>query len=75
MTKYPNKLVAASYDASHVKLTRDERDRTKERVAYTNLYVEKLPYAFTRQDVLDLFSKYGTVIDVKVKKPTSNVIL
>jgi RNA recognition motif-containing protein len=77
MNKYPNRLSVSMYDSSHVKLTKEERDRTKtrERQSYTNLFIDKLPYAFGRQDVLDLFSKFGTVLDVKIKKPTSNVQL
>jgi len=76
MTKYPNRLSVAFYDASHVKMSKEERERTKERPSYTNLYVEKLPFQFGRQDVLDLFSKYGPVVDVKLKKPSqSNVPL
>jgi len=53
-------------------MTKQERERTKERQTYTNLYVEKLPYAFERQNVLDLFGRYGTVVDVKLKKPSSS---
>jgi len=37
------------------------------------LYVEKLPFAFTETDVFNLFSKHGTVLTVKMKKPQSNV--
>lgn len=44
MAKYPNRLVVANYDASHVKMSKEERERTKERPSYTNLYVEKLPF-------------------------------
>jgi len=77
MAKFPNKLSVAVYDQSHVKLTKEQqRERTKERQQqFTNLYVEKLPYAYTQKDVFELFSKYGTVLDVKMKKPTSNVQL
>jgi RNA recognition motif-containing protein len=37
------------------------------------LYIEKLPYAFEEKDLVELFSKYGTVLSVKIKKPNSNV--
>ena len=75
MTKYLNRLQVAKYEEEHQKMTKAERERTKERQTHTNLYVEKLPYAFTSQNVYELFAKYGTVLDVKVKKPDSNVKL
>jgi RNA recognition motif-containing protein len=58
-------------------LTKEERDRTKtrEKINHTNLFVEKLPYIFKEEDVLNLFQKYGTVLEVKIKKPNSNVQL
>lgn len=48
MNRYPNRLSVAKYDNQHVKLTKQERERTKtrERINYTNLFVEKLPYVF-----------------------------
>ena len=73
MVKYPNRLRVEMYSASHVKLTKEERERTRERPSnFTNLFVDKLPYAFERQDVLDLFSQYGQVLDIKMKKPTKS---
>ena len=64
------------YDDKYVKITKDERERTKTRERqnhqFTNLFVDKLPYAFGQQDVLTLFSKYGTVLDVKMKKPVKS---
>jgi RNA recognition motif-containing protein len=75
MTHYPNRLNVTMFEPAHVKMTKQEREKTKERQVFTNLYVEKLPYAFTQQDVFDLFSKHGTVLDVKMKKPQSNVAL
>jgi len=43
-------------------MTKAERETSKQRAEFTNLFVEKLPYAFQEQDVLDLFGKYGTVL-------------
>lgn len=55
-------------------MTKTDREKTKERVqGFTNLYIEKLPYAFEEKDLVELFSKYGTVLSVKIKKPNSNV--
>jgi RNA recognition motif-containing protein len=31
MTKYPNRLQVAEYNSTHIKMTKEERDRTKER--------------------------------------------
>ena len=56
-------------------MTKEQRDKTKERGPFTNLWVEKLPYAFQEKDVYELFSQYGTVASVKVKKPQTNVRL
>ena len=75
MKKYPNKLSVTMFDPEHVKLTKAEREKTKERINFTNLYVEKLPYTYSEKDVYDLFSKHGSVLSVKVKKPQSNVPL
>lgn len=50
-------------------MTKAERDNSKARNDFTNLYVDKLPYAFQETDVFNLFSKYGTVVTVKLKKP------
>lgn len=47
MSKYLNRLQVAKYEEEHQKMTKAERERTKERQTHTNLYVEKLPYAFT----------------------------
>ena len=77
MNRYPNRLSVTKFDDHHIKLTKEERDRTKtrEKVNHTNLFVEKLPYIFKQEDVLNLFQKYGSVIEVKIKKPNSNVQL
>ena len=72
MIKYPNRLQVAPFEQEHVKMTREERSKTRERGAnrdHTNLYVEKLPYTFQEKDVFELFSRYGTVKSVKIKKP------
>jgi RNA recognition motif-containing protein len=80
MNRYPNRLSVTVYNSNHVKLTKAERERSRSLTcekpqSYTNLFIEKLPYTFNKQDVFDLFSKYGTVLDVKMKKPASNVPL
>jgi hypothetical protein len=46
MRKFPNRLMVNVYDGAHLKITKAERERTKERGPFTNLWVEKLPYAF-----------------------------
>ena len=56
MKKLPNRLIVTSYDAQHQKMSKDEREKTKERGPFTNLWVEKLPYAFQDKDVYELFS-------------------
>jgi len=61
------------FDSQHQKVTKADRAKSKERGPFTNLYVEKLPYAFNEKDVFELFQKYGTVVSVKIKKPHSNV--
>jgi RNA recognition motif-containing protein len=73
MKRYPNRLSVTKYEAEHQKMTKAERDNSKAKTEFTNLYVEKLPYAFQETDVFNLFSKYGTVVTVKLKKPQSNV--
>ena len=73
MKKYPNRLQVTKYEKEHVKMTKTERERSRQSTEFTNLYVEKLPYAFKESDVFNLFSKYGTVLQVKLKKPESNV--
>ena len=75
MRKFPNRLMVTLYDGQHQKMTKAEREKTKERGPFTNLWVEKLPYAFQDKDVYELFSQYGTVSSVKVKKPQTNVRL
>jgi RNA recognition motif-containing protein len=76
MKKFPNRLMVTAYDDQHHKMTKAEREKSKDakKGPFTNLWVEKLPYAFQEKDVFELFSQYGTVASVKVKKPnTSNV--
>jgi len=75
MKKYPNRLNVSKYEKEHVKMTKTEREKSQQRSEFTNLYVEKLPWAFKESDILNLFSKYGTVLQVKLKKPESNVKL
>ena len=57
-------------------MTKAEREKSREQTKkgpFTNLWVEKLPYAFQEKDVFELFSQYGTVLSVKVKKPATNI--
>lgn len=75
MRKFPNRLIVSYYDGQHQKVPREEREKTREKGPFTNLWVEKLPYAFQDKDVYELFSQYGTVSSVKVKKPQTNVRL
>lgn len=58
-------------------MSKSERERTRDRpkTEFTNLYVEKLPYQYTQQDVVQLFSTYGVVKQVLLKKPQTNVPL
>ena len=65
------------FDSDHQKLSKSERERTRERnkPSYTNLYVEKLPYQYTERDVIALFSNFGVVKQVLLKKPMTNVPL
>lgn len=72
MRKYPNRLTLTSFADGHQKISKEERVR-KEQGPFTNLYVEKLPVAFNKENVYDLFSKFGTVTQVKMKKPDTNV--
>jgi len=72
MKKYPNRLSVTKFNAQHQKISKEEREK-KEQGPFTNLYVEKLPVAFNKEDVYNLFSKYGTVTQVKMKKPDTNV--
>ena len=76
MKKFPNRLNVTLYDAQYQKMTKAEREKSKDgKKAFTNLWVEKLPYAFQEKDVFELFSQYGLVQSVKVKKPQTNIRL
>lgn len=76
MKRYPNRLQVQMFDSQHQKVTKADREKSREaRKGFTNLYVEKLPYAFQEKDVYELFQKYGTVVSLKCKKPNSNVRL
>jgi hypothetical protein len=46
MKKHPNRLSVTKYEAAHQKMTKAERDNSKAKSDFTNLYVDKLPYAF-----------------------------
>lgn len=70
MKKFPNRLMVTLFDAQYQKMTKAERAKSKdENKSFTNLWVEKLPYAFKEKDVFDLFSQYGLVVSLKIKKP------
>ena len=81
MEMYPsNPLSVTLYNEEHKKL-REERSRTQERIKrnlskgpkFTNLYIEKIPYSFTEKNLMNIFSNYGTIDSLKIKKPPSNV--
>jgi RNA recognition motif-containing protein len=72
MKKYPNRLNLTKFTEGYQKVTKEEREK-KELGPFTNLYVEKLPVAFNQNNVYDLFSKYGSVTQVKMKKPDTNI--
>lgn len=74
MTAFFNTLSVCLYTSEHQRetpaqrqLRSPSRERTEKKL--TNLYVESLPYSFDEQDVRELFSIYGDVTCVKVKKP------
>lgn len=74
MKKFPNRLNVTLYDSQYQKMTKAEREKSKDgKKSFTNLWVEKLPYAFQEKDVFELFSQYGLVQSVKVKKPQTNI--
>ena len=76
MKKFPNRLNVTLYDSQYQKMTKAEREKSKDgKKSFTNLWVEKLPYAFQEKDVFELFSQYGLVQRVKVKKPQTNIRL
>ena len=81
MEMYPsNHLEVSLYDEEHRKL-REERSRTQERnkrdpsngPKFTNLYIEKLPHSFEEKNLMNIFSNFGQIVSVKIKKPQSNV--
>ena len=74
MTSFFNTLTVQHYSRDHVEeRTEQRRQRSltggRAEKKLTNLYVESLPYSFDEQDVVELFSIYGDVACVKVKKP------
>ena len=80
MNKFHGRLFVSFFDAEFGKMSKSDRirDRSKtreERPQFSNLYVDKLPYTFVEKDVYDLFSQYGFVKSVLLKKPHSNVPL
>ena len=74
MTSFFNTLTVLPYTSDH-EAERVEQKRQRSATGgraekkLTNLYVESLPYSFDEQDVVELFSIYGDVACVKVKKP------
>ena len=74
MTSFYNTLSVCLYTNEHLKENTEKkrlRSLSKEepQKKLTNLYVESLPYDFEEQDVRELFSIYGDVTCIKVKKP------
>ena len=79
MKSYPNRLVCTKFDQDYIKLTKKERQASRAasmpaREKFTNLYVERLPYHFKEDDVMDLFQEF-TPLTCIVKKPMTNVFL
>lgn len=77
MEMYPsNYLQVSSYNEEHRKL-REERSVTKRNLStgpnFSNLYIEKIPHSFTEKNLMYIFSNYGTIDSLKIKKPQSNV--
>lgn len=78
MSTFFNTLNVCQYTSQHQKETPEQRrlrslSSKRDGKKLTNLYVESLPYCFDEQDVRELFSIYGDVNCVKVKKPLLNV--
>jgi hypothetical protein len=48
-----------------------ERNPSQTGPIFTNLYIEKLPAQFDEKHVLNIFSNYGVIKSVKIKKPPS----
>lgn len=78
MQAYSNRLLVVPYDDEYKKLSKDLkiRERSKsEKTRYSNLYVEKIPLEYDEQKLKDLFTLYGEVLSMRIKKPFSNVKL
>lgn len=78
MTSFFNTLTVQHYTRDHgEERTEQRRQRSltggRAEKKLTNLYVESLPYSFDEQDVVELFSIYGDVACVKVKKPLQSL--
>lgn len=76
MQAYSNRLIVVPYDDEYKKLSKDTkvRERSKsEKTRYSNLYVEKIPLEYDEQKLKDLFTLYGEVLSMRLKKPFSNV--
>ena len=56
-------------------MSQAEREKSKNRGVFSNLYVERIPPFFTEEHVLNLFKDFGDVLSVKVKRPDQNVRL
>lgn len=79
MSKYPNRLEVQIYQPFMKKLDQSDkklhraRSSTQDDKQFTNLYIEKLPWSYDEATLLSLFSIYGEVVSIKMKKPISNV--
>jgi len=51
MQKFPNRLHVTQFDQEHKRVSQTERERSKQRNPFTNLFIEKLPYAYQESDV------------------------
>jgi hypothetical protein len=67
MQKYLSQIECCHYQQAHQSLTVMEKRETK-RSTHTNLLVKRLPYHATEQEIYDVFSLYGKVVSIKLKK-------
>lgn len=69
MEKFLNQIECCHYDDAHQRLSAAERKREGKRSNLANLFVERLPYEITESQIRDVFSLYGEVVSIKLKKP------
>ena len=75
MVKYLNQLECYRFEYDHQKLNEEKKREvsvSKER-NLSNLFVDNLPSAFVEKNVFDLFSLYGEVVSVKIKRSNFNL--